>query len=95
MFADVARMSYATDPRSAMTPILIPFVVRVRIPDLNPPDQGAFRLYIALCESEAQALEATKKAVHSSWQVEAVVREAEPALVKKVNPQPFQAIPIA
>jgi hypothetical protein len=32
-----------------MTPILIPFLVRVRIPDLNPPDQGASCLYIALC----------------------------------------------
>src|ERR1700722_19249434 len=71
-----------------MTPILIPFVVRVRIPDLNPPDQGAMRLYIAVCETEAQAMEATKRGVPSNWQVEAVVREAEPALIQKINP-PF------
>jgi hypothetical protein len=37
-----------------MTPIMTPFLVRVRIPDLNPPDQGAMRLYIAVCETEAQ-----------------------------------------
>jgi hypothetical protein len=42
--------------RNAMTPILTPFLVRVRIPDLNPPDQGAIRLYIAVCETEAQAI---------------------------------------
>jgi hypothetical protein len=71
-----------------MTPIMTPFLVRVRIPDLNPPDQGAMRLYIAVCETEAQAMEATKKAVPSNWQVEAVVREFEPALIQKINP-PF------
>jgi hypothetical protein len=53
-----------------MTPIMIPFLVRVKIPDLNPPDQDAMRLYIAVCETEAQALEATKRAVPSNWQVE-------------------------
>jgi hypothetical protein len=78
-----------------MTAILSPFLVRVRIADLNPPDQGAVRLYIALCETEAQAMEATKRAVSSNWQVEAVVGEAEPALVQKINPQPFHAVPIA
>ena len=69
-----------------MTSIMIPFLVRVRIPDLNPPDQDAMRLYIAVCETEAQAMEATKRAVPSNWQVEAVVREAEPALIQKINP---------
>jgi hypothetical protein len=44
-----------------MTPIMTPFLVRVRISDLNPPDQGAMRLYIAVCETEAQAMEATKE----------------------------------
>jgi hypothetical protein len=78
-----------------MTPILTPFLVRVRISDLHPPDQGALRLYIALCETEAQALEATKKAVHANWQVEAVVGEAKPDLVQQIKPQPFQAVPIA
>jgi hypothetical protein len=78
-----------------MTPILTPFLVRVRIPDLNPPDQGAMRLYIAVCETGAQAMEATKKAVPSNWQVEAVVGEAEPALIQRINPQPFHAVPIA
>jgi hypothetical protein len=80
---------------AAMTPILTPFLVRVRIPDLNPPDQGAIRLYIAVCESEAQAMEATKKAVPSNWQVEAIVSEADPELIKRSNPQPFRAVPVA
>jgi hypothetical protein len=78
-----------------MTPILTPFLVRVRIPDLNPPDQGAIRLYIVLFETKAEAKEATKRAIPSSWQVEAVVGEAEPALIQKINPQPFHSIPIA
>jgi hypothetical protein len=78
-----------------MTPILIPFLVRVRIPDLNPPDQGASCLYIALCETEAEAMEATKRAVPSNWQVEAVDGEAAPALIQKINPQPFHAVRIA
>jgi hypothetical protein len=78
-----------------MTPILTPFLVRVRIPDLNPPDQGAMRLYSAVCETEAQAMETTKRAVPSNWQVEAIVGEAESALIKKINPQPFHAVPIA
>jgi hypothetical protein len=78
-----------------MTPILTPFLVRVRIPDLNPPDQGAFRLYIAVCESDAKALEATKAAVPSNWQVEAVVGEADPELIKRINPQPFKAVPVS
>jgi hypothetical protein len=52
-------------------------------------------LYIAVCETEAQAMEATKRAVPSNWQVEAVVGEAEPALIQKINPQPFHAVPIA
>jgi hypothetical protein len=33
-------------------------------------------------------MEATKRAVPSNWQVESVVREAEPALIQKINP-PF------
>jgi hypothetical protein len=78
-----------------MTPILTPFLVRVRIADLNPPDQGAMSLYIAVCERKVQAMEATKRAVPSNWQVEAVVGEAEPALIEKINPQPFHAVPIA
>jgi hypothetical protein len=49
-----------------MTPIMTPFLVRLRIPELNPPDQGAMRLYIAVCEAEAQAMEATKRAVPSN-----------------------------
>ncbi len=53
------------------------------------------RLYIAVCETEAQAMEATKRAVPSNWQVEAVVGEAEPGLIEKINPQPFQAVPVA
>jgi hypothetical protein len=69
-----------------MTPILTPFLVRVRIADLNPPDQSAMRLYIAVCETEAQAIATTKKAVPSNWQVEAVVGKAEPALIQKINP---------
>jgi hypothetical protein len=77
-----------------MTPIMTAFLVRVRIADLNPPDQGAMRLYIAVCETEAQAMEATKRAVPSNWQVEAVDGEAEPALIQKINPQPFHAVPI-
>ena len=71
-----------------MTPIMTPFLVRVRIADLNTPDQGAMRLYTAVCETEAQAMEATKGGVPSNWQAEAVVREAEPALIQKINP-PF------
>jgi hypothetical protein len=35
-----------------MTAVLSPLLVRVRIPDLNPPDQGAIRLCISVCESE-------------------------------------------
>ena len=81
--------------RNAMTPILTPFLVRVRIPDLNPPDEGAIRLYIAVCETEAQAIEATIRAVRSNWQVEAVVGEAKPELIQRINPQPFHAVPIA
>ena len=61
-----------------MTPIMTPFLVRVRIPDLNPPDQGAMRLYIAVCETEAQAMEATKKAGRSNWQVEASLARPSP-----------------
>jgi hypothetical protein len=49
-----------------MTPIMTPFLVRVRIPELNPPNQGAMRLYIAVRETEAQAMEATKRAVPSN-----------------------------
>ena len=78
-----------------MTAVLSPLLVRVRIPDLNPPDQGAIRLCISVCESEAQALEATKRAVPSNWQVEAVVGEAKPELIQRINPQPFHAVPIA
>jgi hypothetical protein len=94
---DIAKLPAFKDapPRNAMTPILTPFLVRVRIADLNPPDQGAMSLYIAVCETEAQAMEATKRAVPSNWQVEAVVGEAEPALVQKINPQPFHPVPIA
>jgi hypothetical protein len=40
-------------------------------------------------------MEATKKAGRSNWQVEAVVGEAESELVKRINPQPFHAVPIA
>jgi hypothetical protein len=78
-----------------MATILTPFLVRVRIADLNPPDQGAMHLYIAVCETEAQAVEATKRAVPSDWQVEAVVGEAKPDMVQRINPQPFHAVPIA
>jgi hypothetical protein len=40
-------------------------------------------------------MEAPKRAIPSSWQVEAVDGEAKPELIQKINPQPFHAVPIA
>jgi hypothetical protein len=50
-----------------------PYLVRVRIPDLGPGDNGAITIYVALSKSEEDALAVVKATIPKDWRADAVI----------------------
>jgi hypothetical protein len=66
---------------------MAPFIVRVRTSALAG-HPGPMVLYVAVVESEAEAVAAVRSAVPQDWQVEDVIGHALPSLVerRKIGP---------
>jgi hypothetical protein len=64
-----------------------PYIVRARIADLGPAP-GAMTLYVAMFETEAEALAAVRTTVGSNQLVEAVVGIATDEIVRIVGVEP-------
>jgi hypothetical protein len=70
------------------------YLVRARITDLGPSPEGSMTLYVAIFDTEAEALEAVRAKVPSSWKVEEVDGIAASSYVerhrlRKGDVQPF------
>lgn len=62
---------------------MTPYLVRVRIPDLGPSAEGAIAVYVAMFDTEKEALEAVRSVAPKNWRVDEVIGRAANTLVER------------
>ena len=62
---------------------MTPYLVRVRIPDLGPSAEGAIALYVAMFDTEQDALDAVRSVAPNHWRVDEVLGRAADTVVER------------
>ena len=65
-----------------------PYLVRARIPDIRPPDNGAATLFVAYGATEAEALSQVQASAPPGWTVDEVVGIALDSYVERHRLRP-------